>query len=496
MNKTHKGTRKGFTLLEILLVIAAIGILAAIVLVAINPNRQIAQARNAQRRADVNTIYKALEQYLIDNKDYPSGIGETPIDICINGNTTNCVNLGEGILVPTYIAAIPVDPQGGAYKVMKNPSNNRISVTAPDAELNQTIAINPKPPSFSFNSTTLGGSIINGGASNGTISIPYTGGLGQSYSSISLSSTGVTGLTASLTGGSLANGAGTLSFNITGTASGVGTATFTVPNIAGATGSFTVQICPSNYIRVPGSSLYNTNNFCVMKYEAKTGSGTVAATTQVAGTPQISINQTNAITACSLNGSGYGLINNNEWMTIARNIEAQSSNWRNGIIGSTNASGGGLWKGHSDNNPSNALAANIDDNQSYEGTNNVTPSEQRRTHTLSNGEVIWDLSGNVDEWNSNTIMGVNKPTTEGFEFTAITGYGALSYDLIRPSNNTWNSSQNMGQYSSGLTSGGPFAFLRGAAWNYSAAFVGVFALELGRASDYTSAATGFRCVLR
>ena len=100
---------KGFTLLEIILVIAAIGILAAIVLVAINPNRQIAQARNAQRRSDVNTIYKALEQYLIDNQDYPAGIDNTPRDIC--GTTTGCVNLG--VLIPDYIAAIPTDPAGG-----------------------------------------------------------------------------------------------------------------------------------------------------------------------------------------------------------------------------------------------------------------------------------------------------------------------------------------------------------------------------------------------
>ncbi|MEY2986151.1 MAG: hypothetical protein RJB24_380 [Candidatus Parcubacteria bacterium] len=101
MNKIHKNTNKGFTLLEILLVIAAIGILAVIVLVSINPNRQLAQVRNAQRRSDINTIYKALEQYLIDNQSYPAGIEGTAKDICINGNTTNCVNLG--VLVPDYL---------------------------------------------------------------------------------------------------------------------------------------------------------------------------------------------------------------------------------------------------------------------------------------------------------------------------------------------------------------------------------------------------------
>ena len=138
-----KRKQKGFTLLEILLVIAAIGILAAIVLVAINPTKQLAQARNAERRSEVNTIYKALEQYLIDTGNYPTGITTAIQDICINGNTTNCVNLG--VLVPDYIAAIPIDPGGVAYRVRINTSNNRVSVFAINAELGQGIGINDQP---------------------------------------------------------------------------------------------------------------------------------------------------------------------------------------------------------------------------------------------------------------------------------------------------------------------------------------------------------------
>jgi prepilin-type N-terminal cleavage/methylation domain-containing protein len=139
---------KGFTLLEILLVIAAIGILAAIVLVAINPNRQLAQARNAQRRADINTIYKALEQYLIDTGSYPSSVNNNFKEICNTGTeqvggATDCTNKADlRVLVPTYLAAMPSDPSVGEYRVGINVNNNRIGIEATNSELNQTIAIN------------------------------------------------------------------------------------------------------------------------------------------------------------------------------------------------------------------------------------------------------------------------------------------------------------------------------------------------------------------
>jgi hypothetical protein len=278
--------------------------------------------------------------------------------------------------------------------------------------------------------------------------------------------------------------------------------------------------CPMGYIRVPGNSLYQTKDFCVMKYEAKTGSPTgggleivngeyvynevktesiTAASTTQAGTPQVKISQTNAITACSLNGAGYGLINNVEWMTIARNIEAQDSNWYNPTTTPTEnkVGSGGLWRGHSDGSPNNALEASTDDNP-YFGTGNDINNgwQEKRTHTLSNGEVIWDLSGNVFEWTSDNAIR-NKPTPTGSsEFTAIKKYGALSYDLIRPSNPEWNSAQNMGKYGSGGPFlGGPFAFLRGGYW-FDTNGAGVFTLSFDTAPGAMITYIGFRCVLR
>lgn len=61
--------QKGFTIVELLIVIVVIAILATISIVAYNGVQQ--RARDSQRKSDLAAIAKALELYRVDNGHYP-----------------------------------------------------------------------------------------------------------------------------------------------------------------------------------------------------------------------------------------------------------------------------------------------------------------------------------------------------------------------------------------------------------------------------------------
>ncbi len=141
-----------FTLIETLLIIGLVSILIGIVIVAINPGRQFAMARNAERKLGIEQINAALNQYYMDNRAYPDTITGSLTEICNTGaeavgHDIDCDGLeliDLSILVPNYLISIPTDPlsfseSGAGYKIIIN-NQNKIGLSAP-AELDQIIVL-------------------------------------------------------------------------------------------------------------------------------------------------------------------------------------------------------------------------------------------------------------------------------------------------------------------------------------------------------------------
>jgi formylglycine-generating enzyme required for sulfatase activity len=339
----------------------------------------------------------------------------------------------------------------------------------------------------------------------------------------------------------------------------------------------TEKKCPDGFVRVPGNPLYKTDDFCVMKYEAKcalasdpsTGirpvhgdacdgeksghffgtyrnNGPGCACTNerrvvsvpsgypIAYIPQSDGTADNAEKYCA--NQGWHSITNDEWMTIARNVEQVESNWcdKDGThCGCTPGTVGKvLANGHYDSNNEataggatfdSALVAGADDQPCY-GTTTDGSNEcggkgaQKRTLALSNGETIWDLAGNVWEWVGGTVARKDEPRSEtngkkdigwlksdfapGSLPSVITDDGqgsSMGYDAFRPSNPAWNATNGVGRIYH-YSSVGPdtdttrYGFIRGGNWKHGADD-GAFTIHLSpppNRKDIND--VGFRCV--
>ncbi|MEY3471124.1 MAG: hypothetical protein RLZZ223_474 [Candidatus Parcubacteria bacterium] len=133
--------KKAFTLLEILLVVAVLGVLITMILFFIDPEDQFTEVDDAKRRADVLNIYNAINQYRYDNRGaLPEGLGYSYVEICQPGceESTSQIDISEELTAYIRSGEIPIDPAevGGeltGYKV-KLDTNNRIVVSVSNNE--------------------------------------------------------------------------------------------------------------------------------------------------------------------------------------------------------------------------------------------------------------------------------------------------------------------------------------------------------------------------
>lgn len=95
-------SQKAFTLIELLVVISIIGVLVAVSIFGLSGARE--SARDARRKADLESIRGGLELYKSDCNLYPATIPAVGSALVGTGTPTSCA------VANTYISARPADP--------------------------------------------------------------------------------------------------------------------------------------------------------------------------------------------------------------------------------------------------------------------------------------------------------------------------------------------------------------------------------------------------
>jgi len=262
---------------------------------------------------------------------------------------------------------------------------------------------------------------------------------------------------------------------------------------------FSITECPYNYVKVEANPSLGINDpFCVAKYEMKCANDPTGQNCQglplsrAENLPWVNIKQAEAKSACESLGANFKLISNNEWMSIAREIEVNVKNWKNQSLGGNSQ----LNRGHSNHGPAFLIAASSEDNQ---GCYNLTQTcldqwhINKRTFNLASDESIWDFAGNAWEWVDFELIN-DKPTPSNTWTDINQIVATASFTSTMYMSNDTNLSALINQTGAGIfgANGTKHVMKRGGNFNHGVG-AGIYAFGLRDEDQHQDNSTGFRC---
>ena len=111
-NVFNRTAQRGFTLIEIMVVVVILGILAAVVVPRIMDNP--GKARVAKAKQDIRQLESAMELYKLDNFNYPNTQQGLEALVTRPSGDPQPKNYKQG----GYIKSLPKDPWGNPYQYL------------------------------------------------------------------------------------------------------------------------------------------------------------------------------------------------------------------------------------------------------------------------------------------------------------------------------------------------------------------------------------------
>lgn len=114
----HQRSNPGFTLMELLIVVALLVILATALLISLNPFGQINKGQDSKRKSELASLGKVLEDWYNDKNCYPKAS-----EICYDSAdaTSSCHVCGNQTGSPSfspYLSSLPCDPRQPVKKYL------------------------------------------------------------------------------------------------------------------------------------------------------------------------------------------------------------------------------------------------------------------------------------------------------------------------------------------------------------------------------------------